>query len=177
MMRTSSSTNFLGPRLVSILSVTRLGRPSPSRGARKGWDGLAGTPFWALTKSALAWVAAECAEFCSRIDPARDGLWLLVDAGRILGSIAIDGAAAGGAHLRWFIVADEARGGDHGRPMLEAAMAFCRRAGHRRVHLTTFAGLEAARALYERQGFRRVSEAQGGTWGTTVREQRFEWSA
>jgi uncharacterized protein YhfF/RimJ/RimL family protein N-acetyltransferase len=122
-------------------------------------------------------VAAECAEFCSRIDPARDGLWLLVDAGRILGSIAIDGAAAGGAHLRWFIVADEARGGGHGRPMLEAAMAFCRRAGHRRVHLTTFAGLEAARALYERQGFRRVSEAQGGTWGTTVREQRFEWSA
>lgn len=122
-------------------------------------------------------VAAECAAFCSRFDPARDGLWLLVDAGRILGSIAIDGGGAGGAHLRWFIVADAVRGCGLGRRMLEAAMAFCRRAGHGSVHLATFAGLDAARALYERQGFRLVSEADGETWGATVREQRFEWSA
>jgi len=122
-------------------------------------------------------VAADCAEFCARFDPARDGLWLLVDAGRILGSIAIDGAGAGGAHLRWFISADEVRGRGLGGRMLEAAMAFCRRAGHGGVYLTTFAGLDAARALYEKQGFRLVSEAQGETWGTTVREQRFEWAA
>ena len=120
-------------------------------------------------------VAAECAAFCSRFDPARDGLWLLVDAGRILGSIAIDGADAGGAHLRWFIVADEVRGRGFGRRMLRAAMDFCRRAGHGSVYLTTFAGLDAARALYEAQGFRLVAEADGETWGTTVREQRFEW--
>jgi uncharacterized protein YhfF/GNAT superfamily N-acetyltransferase len=122
-------------------------------------------------------VAADCAEFCARFDPARDGLWLLVDAGRILGSIAIDGAGAGGAHLRWFISADEVRGRGLGGRMLEAAMAFCRRAGHGGVYLTTFAGLDAARALYEKQGFRLVSEAKGETWGTTVREQRFEWAA
>jgi len=122
-------------------------------------------------------VAGECAAFCSRFDPARDGLWLLVDGGRILGSIAIDGAAAGGAHLRWFVVADEVRGRGHGRQMIEAAMDFCRRAGHGSVYLTTFAGLDAARALYEAQGFRLVAEADGETWGTTVREQRFEWRA
>ena len=122
-------------------------------------------------------VAAECAEFCSRFDPASDGLWLLVNAGRILGSIAIDGAGPGGAHLRWFIVADEVRGRGLGGRMLEAAMAFCRRAGHGSVYLTTFAGLDAARALYEQQGFRLVREAEGETWGATVREQRFEWAA
>jgi uncharacterized protein YhfF/GNAT superfamily N-acetyltransferase len=120
-------------------------------------------------------VAAECAGFCSRFEPARDGLWLLIDGGRIEGSIAIDGAGAGGAHLRWFIVDDTLRGRGFGRRMLEAAMAFCRRAGHRGVCLTTFAGLDAARALYERQGFRLVAEADGETWGATVREQRFEW--
>jgi len=120
-------------------------------------------------------VAAESAGFCARFDPARDGLWLLVDGGRILGSIAIDGAAADGAHLRWFIVADAARGRGYGRRMLADAMAFCRRAGHRRVHLSTFAGLDAARALYEQAGFRLVHETEGETWGAPVREQRFEW--
>jgi len=120
-------------------------------------------------------VAAECAAFCSRFDPARDGLWLLVDAGRILGSLAIDGAGDA-AHLRWFVIADELRGRGAGARMLAAAMDFCCRAGHRRAYLTTFAGLDAARALYERQGFRLVAEADGETWGRTVREQRFEWA-
>ena len=119
-------------------------------------------------------VAAECAGFCARIDPARDGLWLLVDGGRILGSIAIDGSEACAAHLRWFIVADELRGRGFGRRMIDAALGFCRRAGHRHVYLTTFAGLDAARALYEQAGFRLVHEAEGQTWGAAVREQRFE---
>ena len=118
-------------------------------------------------------VARECAEFCARIDPARDGRWLLVDAGRILGSVAIDGVDAGGAHLRWFLVGDELRGRGFGQRLLDAALGFCERAGHRRIHLSTFAGLDAARALYERRGFRLAHEAPGQTWGETVREQRF----
>ena len=122
-------------------------------------------------------VAQECAGFCTRLDPARDGLWLAVEAGRILGSVAIDGAGAEGAHLRWFIVADELRGRGIGQRLLEAALAFARRAGHRRIHLSTFAGLDAARALYERHGFRLLHEAEGRTWGAAVREQQFEWTA
>jgi uncharacterized protein YhfF/RimJ/RimL family protein N-acetyltransferase len=121
-------------------------------------------------------VATECAEFCSRLDPARDGLWLLVDRGRILGSVVIDGAASA-AHLRWFVIADELRGRGFGKRMLDAAIGFCRRAGHRSVYLTTFAGLDAARALYEQGGFRLLQEADGETWGVRVREQRFEWRA
>jgi len=121
-------------------------------------------------------VATECAEFCSRFDPARDGLWLLVDKRRILGSVVIDGTDAGAAHLRWFIVDDDLRARGFGRRMIDGAMDFCRRAGHRSVYLTTFAGLDAARVLYEQQGFRLVAEADGETWGRTAREQRFEWA-
>jgi uncharacterized protein YhfF/GNAT superfamily N-acetyltransferase len=120
-------------------------------------------------------VAAECAAFCARVDPSRDGLWLLADRGRILGSIAIDGRSADEAQLRWFIVGDELRGRGFGRRLLDAALGFCRRAGYRRVGLSTFAGLDAARALYERNGLRLAREADGDTWGKTVREQRFEW--
>ena len=42
------------------------------------------------------------------------------------------------------------------------------------VWLTTFAGLDAARALYERHGFRLVSESDIDQWSGGVREQRFE---
>jgi hypothetical protein len=42
------------------------------------------------------------------------------------------------------------------------------------VYLNTFAGLDAARALYERAGFHLVDEIEGESWGRTMREQRFE---
>jgi len=120
-------------------------------------------------------VARELAEFCATMDPDRDGLWLAVRSGEILGSIAIDGARAGdeGAHLRWFIVADESRGAGVGSRLLGAAMAFCRRRAYRRVYLWTFDQLHAARHLYEKHGFQLVKAQIGRQWGTDVNEQLF----
>lgn len=120
-------------------------------------------------------VAREVADVLSRFDPARDGLWLLVDGGRILGSLVLDGAGDGCARLRWFIVADDLRGRGFGGRLLRAAMEFCRRAGHRRLVLSTAAGRDAARALYERSGMRLVREADAEMFGRTLREQSFEW--
>ena len=42
-----------------------------------------------------------------------------------------------------------------------------------RVWLTTFAGLDAARALYEWHGFTLVSESDNDQWQGGVREQLF----
>ena len=39
---------------------------------------------------------------------------------------------------------------------------------------TTFAGLDAARHLYERAGFVLCQESEGDHWGRTVMEQTFE---
>jgi len=61
--------------------------------------------------------------------------------------------------------------GDH---LVSEAVAFCRRAGCRRVWLTTFAGLDAARRLYEEAGFRLMEEREDAHWGKTVPEQTFE---
>jgi uncharacterized protein YhfF/predicted N-acetyltransferase YhbS len=126
-------------------------------------------------------VARELADFVARFDPARDGLWLVVTDGAIRGAIAIDASgvasrARGLAHLRWLILADELRGRGIGRRLVGAAMDFCRHAGHRRVCLNTFAGLHAARALYEQAGFRLAAEVDAETWGRSMREQRFEWT-
>ena len=121
-------------------------------------------------------VAQELAEFCSRYDDQRDGLWLAVLDGQILGSIVIDGlhAREAGAHLRWFITSDEIRGRGAGTALISAAMDFCKARGYQRVYLWTFAGLNAARHLYEKFGFQLVHQQRGAQWGLEVDEQRFE---
>src|SRR5262245_6490297 len=123
-------------------------------------------------------VTREFAEFAGRFNPAYDGMWFVVDRGHVHGSIVIDGEGGPGqAHLRWFMLSDAIRGRGQGHRLMDAAMTFCRRAGHRHVYLNTFKGLDAARALYERAGFRLVAEETGTTWGKPVVEQRFEWDA
>ena len=121
-------------------------------------------------------VARELAEFCTRYDDQRDGLWLAVCDGRVHGSIAIDGkhAYGEGAHVRWFITSDEIRGKGAGKDLINSAMDFCKSRGYRRVFLWTFAGLDAARHSYERSGFEPVHQQRGAQWGAEVDEQRFE---
>jgi len=123
-------------------------------------------------------VARELAEFCSRYDDRRDGLWLAILDGRIHGSIAIDSLHAHdeGAHLRWFIASDDIRGKGIGSSLLKAAMDFYREQGYHSVYLCTFAGLDAARHLYEKFGFRLVNQQRGCQWGKEVDEQRFEFN-
>lgn len=123
-------------------------------------------------------VARELCEFLEHYDEGRNGLWLAVRDGRVEGSIAIDGSRVGteGAHLRWFIVADPLRGCGIGQRLLEKAVDFCRARGCGKVHLWTFGGLDAARRLYERSGFRLTTERWGARWGIEVDEQRFELS-
>lgn len=121
-------------------------------------------------------VAGELAEFSNRMDPASDLFLAAYRAGELVGSVVVDQSGGGpmGAHLRWFIVSDAARGTGLGKRLIEEAMAHCDARGFERVWLTTFAGLDVARALYERHGFVLVSEAERDQWSGGVREQLFE---
>ena len=121
-------------------------------------------------------VATELAEFLGRYDEKRDGFWTACRDGRVEGSITIDGihAEGEGAHLRWFIMSDALRGRGIGSRLVNAAIDFCRNRRYARVYLWTFEGLEAARHLYEKTGFRLVEQHRGTEWGTEVNEQRFE---
>lgn len=123
-------------------------------------------------------VARESAEFFQSYKQGRDGIWL-ARSPEIEGSVIIDGSHAhdGGAHLRWFITSDVVRGQGVGRQLLARALEFSDQCGYKTVHLWTFAGLDAARHLYESNGFELVRESLGSQWGAVVREQRFERSA
>jgi GNAT superfamily N-acetyltransferase len=131
---------------------------------------------WGFGAFFEAKVARELAEFMARYDERSDCFWTATVAGRLEGSITIDGkrAVAEGAHLRWFIVSDAHRGRGVGHRLMDAAVEFCRSRRFPRIYLWTFAGLHAARHLYEKAGFTIVEEHRGSQWGTEVTEQRFE---
>ncbi|MDG2676058.1 GNAT family N-acetyltransferase [Vibrio sp. 1733] len=94
---------------------------------------------------------------------------------QILASVAIDGEDLGHnrTHLRWFIVDDSLRGCGLGKQILNSALAFTDAQGFVQINLWTFSGLNAARYLYESQGFALVEEKLGLQWGIEVLEQRF----
>ncbi|MCF8104401.1 MAG: GNAT family N-acetyltransferase [Desulfohalobiaceae bacterium] len=121
-------------------------------------------------------VARDLSEFMDRYDEGRDGFWIADRNGRLEGSIAIDGVQAReqGAHLRWFIVSAALQGQGLGNRLLDEAMAFCKNMGYGRVYLWTFEGLQAARHLYEKAGFKLKEQYQGRGWGRQVNEQHFE---
>ena len=125
-----------------------------------------------------AQLARGLAEFFGRYDELRDGFWTAAVSGRVEGSITIDGAHAAdtGAHLRWFIMSDALRGKGVGTRLIHTAIDVCRVKKYRCVFLRTFAGLDAARHLYEKMGFRLVDQHSGAQGGITVTEQRFELS-
>ncbi|WP_293868428.1 GNAT family N-acetyltransferase [uncultured Alsobacter sp.] len=136
---------------------------------------------WHLGMAFEAKVAAGLGELADRLDPRRDLLLHAEAGGTVLGAIAVDGSGPGtaqrGARIRYFILADAARGRGVGRLLLDETMAFIRGAGFDRAWLTTFAGLDAARHLYESHGFRLDHEEIDTTWGTPLTEQRFVWAA
>ena len=124
-------------------------------------------------------VAAGLAELVERMHNTRNGLWLAIVEERVVGSIAIDGQDQpdGAAHLRFFIVDDGVRGTGVGRRLLRQALSFVDAQGFSKTRLWTFQGLDAARHLYEAEGFTLTTSWLGTQWGPQVVEQIFERGA
>ncbi|MEM7215727.1 MAG: GNAT family N-acetyltransferase [Pseudomonadota bacterium] len=121
-------------------------------------------------------VAAGLADFVSRLERPCNQIWHVSENGRVQASIAVDGEDLGKnfAHLRWFLIDDNLRGHGLGNKMMRKSLQFCDDRSFDKVILWTFEGLDAARSLYEKNGFQLVEEWQGDQWGTVVSEQRFE---
>lgn len=132
--------------------------------------------YWGFGPFFEAKVAKELSDFITGYDEAKDRIWLCSIGGTVEGSITIDGSSGNGnsAHLRWFIVSDRLRGKGAGNHLMRQALSFCKEKGYGAVYLWTFQGLDPARHLYEKYGFRLVEERPGTQWGSSVIEQRFE---
>ena len=129
---------------------------------------------WGLGAVFEAKVARELGELFERFDAARNGFWVARLGDELAGSITIDGSAtpSEGARLRFFITSDRTRGRGIGNLLMQTALDFCHERKFERVYLWTFVGLDAARHLYEKFGFRVIEEIRGDQWGKTLQEQK-----
>jgi molybdopterin-guanine dinucleotide biosynthesis protein A/predicted GNAT family N-acyltransferase len=92
-------------------------------------------------------------------DPAGtyESLWVAVMDGTVVGSVALRAEGSGTLVLKRMYLRPEQRGRGLGRRLLETALAQAHAAGARRIRLDTTERMEAARALYERYGFKQVA--------------------
>lgn len=130
-----------------------------------GW----GAPFEAI-------VARVVAEFAETQDPVREACWVAELEGRRVGSVMLvrHPEREGVARLRLLLVEPEARGLGVGRALVDACTGFARATGYRRVTLWTQSVLAAARAIYARAGYVKVSEAPQTTFGTGLIAETWE---
>ncbi len=123
---------------------------------------------WGLGTNFEINIAKDFAGFIEHFDSELDGAWFARVDGKTVGGIFIDGhdvAARGSdegrARLRFFIIDPAYHGYGLGGRLMDAAMTFCKDKGYRHIYLTTFAGLKAARHLYDKYGFTVISEKDG----------------
>lgn len=131
---------------------------------------------WGFDVSFETQVGRELSDFVRDLKGNRDGLWAATIDGEFAGAVAIDGREADeeGARLRWFIVPPKFQGRGIGSGLIQRALDFCREAGFKKVYLWTFEGLDEARSLYERAGFRLCREHEVHQWGEHIKEQMFQ---
>jgi GNAT superfamily N-acetyltransferase len=127
---------------------------------------------WTIAFEGL--LAEIAAAFIRDFDPESECARIAERDGVILGAIFVVRADETTAKIRMLYVEPAARGQGVGRTLVEAAIAFARAAGYRRITLWTNDILTAARAIYEKAGFRLVSQEQHHSFGHDLVGENWE---
>ncbi len=130
---------------------------------------------WNLGQFFEIQVARDLCDFMESHQPLNSQIWSLQKDDQFYGSITLDGSHANedGAHLRWFILDEAARGHGFGRLLLETAIHFARDRSFKSIYLYTLDGLEPAANLYESCGFKIEAKEVTNRWGQDMAEVKY----
>jgi N-acetylglutamate synthase-like GNAT family acetyltransferase len=162
------------PVITSAEAAGRVGRdPKPASGEARyqlrdhrpgdiGWvihrHGALYAREWGYNAEFEAFVARIGADFLDTLDPARERCWIAERDGDMVGCVFLVKQSTTVAKLRMLLVEPHARGLGIGQRLVNECVGFAGRAGYEKITLLTHGELEAARALYQRAGFRCVDQ-------------------
>lgn len=129
-----------------------------------------------LIRSVLGEFAAP-AEGTALQDPSLDhmyetyererGVYFVVETdGRICGGcgvLPLEGGPGNVCELQKMYLLKDCRGRGYGKQLLEACLSFARENGFSACYLETLPGMDAARIMYDKAGFRQVNTRMGNT--------------
>jgi DNA-binding MarR family transcriptional regulator/GNAT superfamily N-acetyltransferase len=112
--------------------------------------------------------------FIRSFDPERERCWIAELDGERVGSIFLVKDTETVAKLRLLLVSPRARGKGIGKLLVDECIAFARHANYRTLVLWTNSVLDAARHIYEANGFRCVREEDHTSFGHNLTGQYWE---